>query len=279
MARSVDILVVDEAGQMSLANVLAIARATANLVLLGDPNQLEQPQKGSHPVGADVSALEHLLEGQPTMPAARGLFLPDTWRLHPQICAFTSEVFYAGKLTADETLARQQVTGAGALSGCGLRFVPVEHRGRTNHAPEEVERVAALIEELFAGSPRFTDRSGNERALTREDVLIVAPYNVQVEELKKRLPSHRERIGTVDKFQGKQAPIVVYSMASSSADDAPRGMAFLFSLNRLNVATSRAQAVVALVASPTLSLARCRLPRQMQMANAFCSYLERAQFL
>jgi uncharacterized protein len=278
MAQSVDVLVVDEAGQMSLANVLAIAQATTNLVLLGDPNQLEQPQKGSHPDGADVSALEHLLDEQPTMPAARGLFLPHTWRLHPKICAFTSEVFYAGKLAADDSLERQQVSGAGALSGSGLRFVSVEHRGRTNYAPEEVERVAALLEELFAGSPHFTDQKGKERGLTREDVLIVAPYNVQVAELKKRLPEHRERIGTVDKFQGKQAPIVVYSMASSSAEDAPRGMAFLFSLNRLNVATSRAQAVVAVVASPALALARCRLPRQMQMANAFCAYLERAQF-
>lgn len=277
MARSVDVLVVDEAGQMSLANVLAIAQAAANLILLGDPNQLEQPQKGSHPDGADVSALEHLLHGEPIMPAERGLFLPQTWRLHPEICAFTSEVFYAGQLTAEPSLARQQVSGAGPLSGSGLRFVPVEHRGRTNHAPEEVERIAELLERLFAGSPRFTDRDGKERALTREDVLIVAPYNVQVAELKKRLPEHRERIGTVDKFQGKQAPMVIYSMTASSAEDAPRGMAFLFNLNRLNVATSRAQAVVAVVASPTLALARCRLPRQMQMANALCAYLERAQ--
>lgn len=137
--------------------------------------------------------------------------------------------------------------------------------------------MAALLEELFAGSPCFTDNEGKEGALTRADVLIVAPYNVQVAELKKRLPVHRDRIGTVDKFQGKQAPVVIYSMTSSSAEDAPRGMAFLFSLNRLNVATSRAQAVVMVVASPTLALARCRLPRQMQLANVFCAYLVRAQ--
>ncbi|HEV8549759.1 MAG TPA: TM0106 family RecB-like putative nuclease [Polyangiaceae bacterium] len=272
----VDVLVVDEAGQVSLANALAMAQAARNVVLLGDPNQLEQPQKGVHPEGSGVSALEHLLGGHRTLPENLGLFMPHTWRLHPALCAFTSEVFYDGRLTADPSLARQHVTGAGPLGGSGLRFVPVEHRGSTNHAPAEIERIAALLDELFTGCPRFTDRHGNERDLRPEDVLIVAPYNVQVAELKKRLPRHRERIGTVDKFQGQEAPIVVYSMTTSSAEDAPRGMEFLFSLNRLNVATSRAQAVVAVVASPTLALARCRVPRQMQLANAFCAYLERA---
>jgi uncharacterized protein len=136
--------------------------------------------------------------------------------------------------------------------------------------------MAGTLQQLFSGSPRFTDRHGVERALNRDDVLIVAPYNVQVAELKKRLPQHSEHIGTVDKFQGQQAPIVIYSMTTSSAEDAPRGMEFLFSLNRLNVATSRARALVAVVASPELALARCRKPRQMQLANAYCSYLERA---
>jgi uncharacterized protein len=136
-----------------------------------------------------------------------------------------------------------------------------------------VERVALLVEDLFAASPRYVDQNGKERPLERDDVLIVAPYNVQVAELKRRLPAFR-RIGTVDKFQGKQAPIVIYSMATSSADDAPRGIEFLFSLNRLNVATSRARAVVAIVASPTLAAARCRSPRQMKLANAFCAYVD-----
>jgi uncharacterized protein len=277
LSQQVDVLVVDEAGQVSLANVLAIAQATTSLVLLGDPNQLEQPQKGMHPEGSSVSALEHLLGGERTMPRHLGLFMPHTWRLHPDICAFTSEVFYDGLLTSDASLARQQVRGRGPLSGSGLRFMPVVHRGRTNHAPEEVDRIAALLDELFSASPRFADRDGRERALSHDDVLIVAPYNVQVAELKKRLPQHRGRIGTVDKFQGKEAPVVIYSMTASSAEDAPRGMEFLFSLNRLNVATSRAQAVVAVVASPTLALARCRVPRQMRLVNAFCKYLELAR--
>jgi uncharacterized protein len=211
-----------------------------------------------------------------TMPESLGLFMPNTWRLHPAICEFTSEVFYDGRLEADASLGRQRVTGAGPLDGAGLRFIPVEHRGCSNHSPAEVERTAELLQQLFSASPRFTDRHGVERALDRDDVLIVAPYNVQVAELKKRLPQHSKHIGTVDKFQGQEAPIVIYSMTTSSAEDAPRGMEFLFSLNRLNVATSRARALVAVVASPELALARCRKPRQMQLANAYCSYLERA---
>jgi uncharacterized protein len=202
--------------------------------------------------------------------------MPNTWRLHPAICKFTSEVFYDGRLEADASLGRQCVTGAGPLDGAGLRFIAVEHRGCSNHSPAEVERTAELLELLFSGSPRFTDHDGVERALNRDDVLIVAPYNVQVAELKKRLPQHSKHIGTVDKFQGQEAPIVIYSMTTSSAEDAPRGMEFLFSLNRLNVATSRARALVAVLASPELALARCRKPTQMQLANAFCSYLERA---
>jgi uncharacterized protein len=277
LRESIDVLVVDEAGQLALANVLAMAQAAKDLVLFGDPNQLEQPQKGVHPEGSGVSALEHVLGDERTLPASLGLFMPHTWRLHPAICAFTSEVFYDGRLSADPSLGRQHVSGAGPLSGSGLRFVPVEHRGCTNHAPAEIERIAELLDELFAASPRFTDRHGDERELRPEDVLVVAPYNVQVAELKKRLVNHRDRIGTVDKFQGQEAPVVIYSMTTSSAEDAPRGMEFLFSLNRLNVATSRAQAVVAVVASPELGLARCRVPRQMQLANAFCAYLERAE--
>jgi predicted RecB family nuclease len=276
LSECVDVLVVDEAGQVALANVLSMSQAATNLVLLGDPNQLEQPQKGDHPEGSDVSGLEHVLGEARTMPPDLGLFMPNTWRLHPAICEFTSEVFYDGRLKADGSLGRQRVTGAGPLDGAGLRFIPVEHHGCSNHSPAEVERIAALLQQLFSGSPRFTDRAGVERPLTRDDVLIVAPYNVQVAELKKRLREHAEHIGTVDKFQGQEAPIVIYSMTTSSAEDAPRGMEFLFSLNRLNVATSRARALVAVVASPELALARCRKPRQMQLASAFCAYVERA---
>jgi predicted RecB family nuclease len=270
-----DVLVVDEAGQVSLANALAVSRAAKSMLLFGDPAQLEQPRKGSHPEGAEVSALEHLLEKSLTLPADIGVFLPKTRRLHPAICAFTSEVFYDGRLDSIESLSAQRIGGPGLFDGAGLRFVPVDHRGNTNSSREEVDAIRRLLEMLFAAAPTFVDERGQSRPLVRsEDVLVVAPYNVQVAALRRALGD--VRIGTVDKFQGQEAPIVVYSMTSSSAEDAPRGMEFLYSLDRLNVATSRARALVVLVASPEIARARCRTPRQMRLANALCRYLELA---
>ncbi len=277
-AESVDVLVVDEAGQMSLANVLAVARAAESLVLFGDPAQLEQPQKGVHPLGAEASALEHLLGGDAlTIAPDRGVFLPLTRRLHPQICAFISKVFYESRLEPDPALGleRQLVGGPGIFAGAGLRYVPVAHRGNTNESDEEVSVIRRLVDELFASSPTFTDRHGETRQLTERDVLVVSPYNAQVAALTRALPKLKG-IGTVDKFQGQEAPIVIYSMATSSAEDAPRGLEFLYSLNRLNVAVSRAQALSVLVASPELARAACKTPRQMKLVNGLCAYLELA---
>lgn len=274
---AVDVLFVDEAGQMSLANVLAIAQAAKSLVLLGDPQQLDQPQKGSHPDGAEVSALEHLLDGARTIPPDKGLFLERTWRLHPAICKFTSEVFYEGRLNSRDGLERQSVSGHPWLSGSNLWFVAVEHEGNQNSASEEVECIATLVESLLKRGVNWVDDQGQTRALQMEDILIVAPYNAQVSDLMTRMP--QARIGTVDKFQGQQAPVVIYSLTTSSPEDAPRGMEFLYSLNRLNVATSRAQAMVIIVGSPLLLEPECRSPRQMQLANALCRYVELAQFV
>lgn len=275
MAASVDVLVIDEAGQMSLANTLAVCPAAQNVVLLGDPRQLDQPIQGIHPPGADVSALDHLLGGSATVDPARGVFLEHTWRMHPDVCAFTTEQFYEGRLGTRPELARQTVTGPGPLAGHGLRFVPVEHAGNTNASPEEADCVAARIRELLDGDAAWIDREGARRRLTLNDVLIVAPYNAHAAALRAKLPQGA-RIGTVDKFQGQEAPIVIYSMASSTADDAPRGMEFLYSLHRLNVATSRARAVAAIVASPALLTPDCRTPEQMRLANPFCRFLELA---
>lgn len=271
---AVDVLFVDEAAQMSLANVLAVSHAAPVLVLLGDPRQLEQPMKGSHPEGSDVSALDHLLDGAQTISPDRGLFLAETWRLHPDICAFTSELFYESRLHPHEGLNRQTVRSTSRLNGFGLRYLSVLHAGNQNTAPEEIEAIAALVEEVLAASSTWIDRTGIERPILLDDILIVAPYNAQVFELQQRLPN--ARIGTVDKFQGQEAPIVIYSMTCSSTADAPRGMEFLFSLNRLNVATSRARCLCVLVASPALFDADCRSPRQMQLANALCRYQELA---
>jgi superfamily I DNA and/or RNA helicase len=209
-----------------------------------------------------------------TIPAHLGVFLPKTRRLHPHICEFVSSTFYEGRLTTEDELGlERQAVVADGLAGSGLRFWPVLHRGNTNHAVEEVATIVELVERLLAGT--FHARDGSSRPLTASDILVVAPYNAQVAALRRGLPDD-VRVGTVDKFQGREAPVVIYSLTSSSAEDAPRGLEFLFSLNRLNVAVSRAQALCVLVASPELSRAACKTPRQMKLVNALCAYLERA---
>jgi superfamily I DNA and/or RNA helicase len=201
--------------------------------------------------------------------------LERTWRLHPDVCRFTSELFYAGRLSSRDGLERQRVQGVEPLDGAGLRFVPVEHEGNVNESPEEVEVVAGLVDRLLGAGAAWTNADGEERPLRLEDVLIVAPYNAQVAALSERLPPGA-RVGTVDKFQGQEAPVVIYSMATSTAEEAPRGMSFLFSANRLNVATSRARALAVVVANPALFQADCRAPEQMRLANAFCRLVELA---
>lgn len=277
---SVDVLIVDEAGQMSLGNVLACCGAGKSLILLGDPQQLEQPLQSSHPEGSEVSALYHYLDGEDTMPLDRGLFLAETWRLHPAIARFTSEAYYQGKVTARPGLEQQTILPAPgralSVSGSGLRYLPVRHEGNQARSLEEADAIRNLVAELFeAGS--WQDRDRNVSRLTGKDILIVAPYNAQVAALAEALPDLRGRIGTVDRFQGQEAPIVIYSMTSSSPDDAPRGMEFLYDRHRFNVATSRAKALCILVGSPALFEPECRTPRQMRRANGFCRYLELAE--
>ena len=279
---SVDVLFIDEAGQMSLADVLAVAAGAKSLVLLGDPQQLEQPQQASHPPGAGASALEHLLGGTKTIAADRGLFLHLTRRLHPDICEFTADAFYEGRLKSAPGLERQAVlapagSAADALGGSGLVCVPVEHDANQSRALEEVEVIAELVAALTADGVRYRDAAGEETPLTIADLMIVAPYNAQVTALAERLPTLR--IGTVDKFQGQQAPVVIVSLTTSTPEDAPRGMDFLYSGNRLNVATSRAKALCILVGSPRLFEPDCRTPAQMRLANAFCRYRELAREL
>ena len=270
----VDALFIDEAGQMSLADVLAVSQAAKRLVLLGDPQQLERPTKGSHPNGAEKSALEHLLNGRKTIAEDMGFFLPQSWRLHPDVCKFTSEVFYEGKLSSHAIARSRVLEGHASLKGAGLWFVPVEHEGNRNASAEEVEVVARIVKGLLQPEVKWFYGAGNSRRLKEGDILIVAPYNAQVADLSARLPNMR--IGTVDKFQGQEAPVVIYSLTTSSPEDAPRGMEFLYSLNRLNVATSRAMSAVILVGSPRLFEPECRTPRQMQLANALCAYREMA---
>src|SRR5262249_19038880 len=153
--------------------------------------QLDQPTKGSHPDGTDRSALGHILGAHQTIEASRGLFLEETWRLHPSICAFTSEVFYEGRLQSKRGLEEQRIVTGGPLAGSGLRFLPVRHSGNQNCALEEAERIVALVDALLASKPTWVDDEGREKPLTREDMLIIAPYNAQVSSLQERLPTFR----------------------------------------------------------------------------------------
>jgi uncharacterized protein len=275
LADSIDTLFVDEAGQMSLANALAISGAARNLVLLGDPQQLAQPSQAVHPPGAGASALGHILDGRATMPEGAGLMLDQTYRMHPDLCRYTSEVFYDGKLQGADELGRQEILGEGPFSGSGLRVVAVSHEGNSNASPEEAEEVARLAAMLAGCSWR--DRDDAVRPIGRDGVLVVTPYNAQIRAIQDALAARGLagfRVGTVDKFQGREAPVVIYSMATSSAEEAPRGLEFLYDRHRLNVATSRARAMAIIVASPDLIRVSCRTPHQMTLANALCQAWE-----
>ncbi|MDQ3671750.1 MAG: TM0106 family RecB-like putative nuclease, partial [Actinomycetota bacterium] len=262
-------LFIDEAGQVALADALAMGAAARDLVLLGDPNQLPQVSQGAQPEAAKVSVLQHLLGSDETVPPERGIFLERTWRLRPEICAFTSEAYYEGRLLPAPVSGRRSLE-----VGDGLVIDAIEHAGRSQSSWEEADAVAAAIRALLGTS--FTDESGVARPVGPDDVLVVAPYNAQVRRLRQRLPAG-VRVGTVDKFQGQEAPVVFVSMASSTAEDAPRGIGFAFDRHRVNVATSRAQCRVVLVCAPRLLDADCKSVEQMRLVNALCRFVELAR--
>jgi AAA domain/RNase_H superfamily len=277
-AASTDTLFVDEAGQLSLADVLAMAGAAKNLVLVGDPQQLAQPSQAVHPPGAGVSALEHILGDHATMPADAGLLLDRTWRMHPALCRYTSEIFYDGKLTTVGGLERQEILGEVLPSGAGLRVLEIAHEGNTSASAEEAGLVADLVCDLLGRE--WQDKDGSRHAITPGHVLVVTPYNAQIRAIADALAQAGcptgIQVGTVDKFQGREAPVTIYSMATSSADEASRGLEFLYDPHRLNVATSRARAMAIIVASPRLVQVSCRTPRQMTLVNALCRAWETA---
>jgi superfamily I DNA and/or RNA helicase len=263
---------VDEAGQLSLIDTVAISHAGKNLVLLGDPQQLNQPQKGSHPEGTEVSALEHILQYKKTISPEQGVFLDKTWRMHPAINNYISELFYESRLQPMPQNAQQTLEGNTRFKKPGIYVEPVEHYGNQNSSCEEVETVKQIVDELLGSEIYWIDNKGEKRKLSAENIKIISPYNAQVNALLRSLPEIQT--GTVDKFQGQEAAIIILSMATSSQEDAPRGMEFLYSLNRLNVAVSRAKAVFILVANPALFEPMCRSPHQMQLANALCRLKE-----
>lgn len=288
MRDSVDVLFVDEAGQLSLADTLAVSLASKNLVLVGDPQQLKQTVKAAHPGNSGLSALEYINNGTDVVPEGYGILLSTTKRMHPAITEFISEQVYEGKLHSVPGLEHQAIGGTDWLAGSGLRWFPVPHAGRTTVSEEEAFHV---VEAFYSMLDReFTDKDGLGSKITPEDVFLIAPYNAQCSELLLRLADHpdakkhgvtydrmRHRVGTVDRAQGDEAPIVLYSFTSSSKDDIPRGMDFLYSKNRFNVAVSRAQALVVVFASPHLLDVTCKTIEQVRLANMLLRYVEVAR--
>jgi predicted RecB family nuclease len=271
---AVDVLIVDEAGQFSLANAVAVARSATSLVLLGDPQQLAQPIQAVHPGDSGCSALEHLLEGHATVPEDRGVFLDRTYRMHPALTAFVSDLAYEGRLESAAGRERIAVLGGGVVSGSGLAVRAVQHSKPSAAACADEARAVAELWSSWQGVG-WVDAEGVERPIGADDVLVVAPYNNQVGLIRRLLPDGA-RVGTVDKFQGQEAPVVVYSMTSTSAQDAPRGVSFLYDLHRLNVAVSRAKALAVVVMSEQLLDAAVRTPEQLRQVNALCRLVEMA---
>jgi len=248
--QSLDLLVVEEAGQFNLANTIAVASAARNLLLLGDPQQLPQVSQGTHPEPVNESALGWLVEGHHTLPPERGYFLEVSYRMHPDVCRPVSRLSYDGRLQPyDKVSAARRLDGVAP----GVRVLAVEHTGNSTESPEEADAIIAEIGTLL-GCP-WTDEDGTV-ALGQQHILVVTPYNAQVVLLRRRLDAAGlpdVQVGTVDKFQGRQAPVVFVSMTASSIDDVPRGIGFLLNRNRLNVAISRAKYAAALVRSARLT--------------------------
>lgn len=262
-----DWLFVDEAGQVGLANMVAMGRAARNIVLVGDPRQLPQVIQGAHPHPANLSCLDWMLGDHATVPPDCGIFLPTTRRMHPDVCRFISEQVYEGRLDSHADTARQKVSDT-PWPEAGAFWVPVDHKGNAQIAPEEVAAIAATAADLLKGT--WADKDGTTRPIRPTDIIVVAPYNAQVNALRDALPE-AIRVGTVDKFQGQEAPVCLVSMTASSAEETSRGMDFLFSLNRINVAVSRAKGLALVFGAPRLREAKCETVEQMRLVNTLCA--------
>ncbi len=263
LQQKLDYLFVDEAGQMSLANAIGAGMAARNIILVGDQMQLPQVVQGDHPGESGLSCLEYFLHGHQTVPPHLGVLLNRSYRMHPDLCGFISEAYYEGRLEPDDCTRNNRIEWDGPATG--VHFVPVKHEGRAQSSEEEVAAVVAMVQALVGSKAIIADR---ERIIGYDDILIVAPFNAQVRALQAKLQT--ARVGTVDRFQGQQAPVVIVSMSASSLDDAPRGANFLLSPNRINVALSRAQALALVVAAPGLGDVRVRSIKEMRLVNGWC---------
>lgn len=271
LTQQFDYLFVDEAGQVSLANLIAMSTCAKNIVLLGDQMQLGQPIQGVHPGESGLSTLDYLLSGAPTIAPDKGIFLKDTWRMHPDVCRFISDAVYEGRLQAQSKNSNQrlhiQPGKSSVLKASGISFFEMDHQGCSQRSLKEAEVIRGLFNELLTLT--YTDRDGLEHPVGVHNVLVVAPYNQQVNLIKRYLPDEA-RVGTVDKFQGQEAEVVLISMTTSSGKYLPRNIEFLYSKNRLNVAISRARTLAVLIANPALMQVSCNTPEQMALVNTLC---------
>lgn len=270
-----DYLFVDEAGQVSLANVVAMSPSTKNLVLLGDQMQLEQPTQGTHPGDSGKSCLEYLLHEQATIPESMGIFLDTTRRMHPNICSLISNAVYDSRLKPDTANVNQVLVPPKHLTNrfdktAGIKWIPVQHSNNAQASDEEVAAIQNLVTDLL--HCQVADKHGNLKQLTMSDILIVAPYNMQVRKIAHALPE--AKVASVDKFQGQEAAVVILTMCASDANASPRGMDFLFNRNRLNVAISRAKSLAFVVGSPELLKTSCTSLKQMKLVSFFCQIAE-----
>ncbi|MCP9826277.1 TM0106 family RecB-like putative nuclease [Synechococcus sp. EJ6-Ellesmere] len=263
-----DLLVIDEAGQVSLANLLAMASCARNILVVGDQQQLSQPTRAAHPGDSGLSCLDYVMEHHAVVPPDRGLFLATSWRMAPPLAQVVSELFYKGELTAARANSANRVEWSGPAQG--LLFLPSLHSGNSTGSDEEVDQVAALVAALRGQPFQRAVRDGIESGvLDWSEILITAPYNVQVSLLKRRL-GPEARIGTVDKFQGQEAAVAIHSLTSSDAEQAPRGLGFLLDPHRLNVAISRGQCLSMVLGSPTLSSGIAAQVDEVIQLNRLC---------
>ena len=271
MSEQLDYLFVDEAGQVSIANLVAMSRSSKNLVLMGDQMQLGQPSQGTHPAESGLSILDYLLHDTPTISNDMGVFLGTTYRMHSAINQFISTHIYDGKLESHPDNDKRTIKVPNDYKGilnkeAGIIFSAVCHEGNTQASDEEVAEIETMVNQLLGRT--FTELSDKSRPVTLDDMLFVAPYNHQVSKLKQVFGS-QAKVGSVDKFQGQEAPIVFLSMCASDASESPRGLDFLFDKHRINVAISRAQSLAIIVGNPRMVSTPVNRVDQLKTINLF----------
>ncbi|HGF0804634.1 TPA: DEAD/DEAH box helicase, partial [Legionella pneumophila] len=279
MVGQLDYLFIDEAGQVSVANLVAMSRSAKNLVIMGDQMQLGQPSQGTHPGESGLSILDYLLHETPTIADDMGVFLGTTYRMHSTVNHFISKFIYDSNLEPhpdnDVRVVKVPDGYQGKLNKeAGIIFVPVEHEGNTYASDEEVSEINLLAQELMGRT--FIEKLGETRKISWNDILFVAPYNYQVNKLKQAL-DEQARVGSVDKFQGQEAPIVFLSMCTSDANESPRGIDFLFDKHRINVAISRAQSLAIVVGNPELCAVTVNRVEQLKLVNLFNALVNQSE--